>query len=220
MNELITANNITMSTVEISELTGKRHDNVMRKAKELEEKGIIRAPQIEERYGNNNIRIIYRLNKTESLNLVANLSPEFTAKIIDRWQELENSQPALPQDYPTALRLYADEVEKRMLIEGERDHAIATKAEIGTRREATAMATASKEKRRAAGLEVELDKSKEWITVKRAEMLCHGQKFNWRELKAASAEMGYEIKKVFDENYGSINAYHKDVWLEAYALTF
>ncbi len=47
-----TVTTITMSTAEIAELTGKRHDNVMRKAKELENKGIINAPQIEERYNN------------------------------------------------------------------------------------------------------------------------------------------------------------------------
>lgn len=79
----------TMTTPEIAELTGKRHDNVMRVAKMLAERGIICATQIEERYNNNNLRKIYRLTKTESINLVANLSPEFTAAIIKRWQELE-----------------------------------------------------------------------------------------------------------------------------------
>ena len=28
--------------------------------------------------------------------------------------------------------------------------------------------------------------------------------------------MGYEVKKIFDANYGSINAYHKDVWEAVY----
>ena len=79
----------TMTTPEIAELTGKRHDNVMRVAKMLAERGIICATQIEERYNNNNLRKIYRLTKTESINLVANLSPEFTAAIIKRWHELE-----------------------------------------------------------------------------------------------------------------------------------
>ena len=31
--------------------------------------------------------------------------------IIVRWQELESNAPALPQDLPTALRLYADQLE-------------------------------------------------------------------------------------------------------------
>jgi len=98
MNDLTNiSNEMTMTTVEIAELCNKRHDNVMVVARRLKEKGIICAPEIEERYNNNNTRLIYRLNKTESLNLVANLDPLFTARIIDRWQELESKAAvALP----------------------------------------------------------------------------------------------------------------------------
>lgn len=31
----------------------------------------------------------YRLNKRDTLVVVAQLSPEFTARLVDRWQELE-----------------------------------------------------------------------------------------------------------------------------------
>lgn len=116
---------LTMSSVEIAELTGKRHDNVMRKAKELAEKGIITSPQIEELFtvgnGAKNSRTIYRLNKTESLNLVANLSPEFTARIIDRWQALEAQQPVfeIPQTLPEALRLAAQLAQEAGRLEAE-----------------------------------------------------------------------------------------------------
>ncbi len=116
---------LTMSSVEIAELTGKRHDNVMRKAKELAEKGIITSPQIEELFtvgnGAKNSRTIYRLNKTESLNLVANLSPEFTARIIDRWQALEAQQPAfeIPQTLPDALMLAAQLAQEAARLEAE-----------------------------------------------------------------------------------------------------
>lgn len=50
------------------------------------------------------------------------------------------------------------------------------------------------------------------------EMLYHGQEFAWRELKSVAAEMGVPPIKVFDANYGTVNAYHADVWREAYAL--
>lgn len=96
----------------------------------------------------------------------------------------------------------------------------ATKAEIGQRREATAMNTASQAVKKANKLEVELDKSKEYCTIKRMEMLKHGQKFKWRELKAASVEMELMPTDVFDANYGTVKAYHRDVWLEVYALDF
>lgn len=113
---------MTMSSVDIAELTGKRHDNVMRVANQLKEKGIIRAPQSEERYGNNNVRVVYQLNKTESLNLVANLSPEFTARIIERWQELEDTvnDPIAALNDPAKLRcLLLENVDKVIALEEE-----------------------------------------------------------------------------------------------------
>lgn len=121
----------------------------------------------------------------------------------------------------SALELAKEQVallEHLERIERERDDAIRTKAWIGARREATAMATASKEARRAEKLEQELDRSKEYVTVKRMSMLYHGQKFDWRHLKATSIEMGIEPIDVFDSNYGTVKAYHVDVWREAYAI--
>ena len=58
-----------------------------------------------------------------------------------------------------------------------------------------------------------------YATIKRMEMLYHGQRFNWRLLKNAASAMGIDSIDVFDQNYGTVKAYHKDVWMEAYALT-
>lgn len=60
-----------------------------------------------------------------------------------------SAAPALPQSLPEALRAYADELERRELAEQQRDYYMRTKAEIGSRREATSMATASAATRRA-----------------------------------------------------------------------
>lgn len=98
--------------------------------------------------------------------------------------------------------------------------AVATKAEIGSRREATAMATASVQTRRANKLKIELDESREYCTVKRMQMIYHGQSFDWRVLKSTGIEMGVEAREVFDANYGTVKSYHKSVWEEAYKLTF
>jgi prophage antirepressor-like protein len=103
-------------------------------------------------------------------------------------------------------------------IEKQRDIAIATKAEIGCRREATAMNTASQAVKKANKLEIELDISKDYCTVKRMQMIHHGQKFNWRLLKSTCIDMELPPIDVFDQNYGTVKAYHIDVWREAYAI--
>jgi phage anti-repressor protein len=117
----------------------------------------------------------------------------------------------LPATYSEALRALADETERR-------EHAERTKAEIGSRREATAMATASAAVRKANKLGIQLDHLKDYATVKRMTMLYHGTPFDWRELKSASAIMNKLPVDVFDQNYGSVKAYHRDVWKAVYAL--
>lgn len=131
------------------------------------------------------------------------------------------NEKAAPISLPThaeALRLYADQLERNLELECERDQAVETKAEIGARREATAMNTASQAVKKARALEVQLDHSKEYCTIKRMEMLKHGQKFEWRRLKSTCTEMGIQAVDVFDQNYGTVKAYHVDVWREAYGI--
>lgn len=65
---------------------------------------------------------------------------------------------------------------------------------------------------------VELDKSKEYASIKRVEKMT-GKKFSWRKLKAQAHEMGVESKEVFDQNYGTVKAYRADVWMETYGIT-
>lgn len=93
-----------------------------------------------------------------------------------------------------------------------------TKAEIGSRREATAMSTASREAKKARKLEIVLDRDMEYASIKRMSAIHHGLKFDWRMLKSTCAEMGIPPVEVFDANYGHVNAYHISVWKEAYAV--
>lgn len=65
-------------------------------------------------------------------------------------------------------------------------------------------------------LQIELDTSKEWYSIKRMEKLNPDKKFSYSILKAQSLRMGKEIKKVFDANYGEVNAYHRSVWEALY----
>ncbi|WP_342454878.1 MULTISPECIES: phage antirepressor KilAC domain-containing protein [unclassified Pseudomonas] len=110
----------TMSSREISELTGKRHDNVKRTIDTLAADRVINFPQIEEnpatvgRPGKH-----YLIGKRDSFVVVAQLSPEFTARLVDRWQELEEqAAPRIPANYAEALQLAADQARENTRLLG------------------------------------------------------------------------------------------------------
>ena len=42
------------------------------------------------------------------------------------------------------------------------------------------------------------------------------KRFDWRLLKKESENLGFGVKKVFDTNYGEVNAYNISVWLSLY----
>lgn len=87
-----------MSSREIAEVTQKRHDNVWRTIESLHAKGLIGLPQFEEvpNPGPGPLCIKqYLIGKRDSFVVVAQLSPEFTAALVDRWQQLE-AQVAKP----------------------------------------------------------------------------------------------------------------------------
>ena len=91
MKDLV-LNQVTMTSREIADLTGKRHDNVMQVISSLITAQIL-TPEIQEsifKHRGNEYKQ-WVLNKRDSLVLVARLSPEFTAAVVDRWQELEQN---------------------------------------------------------------------------------------------------------------------------------
>ena len=81
---------LTMGSREIAKLIDKDHSNIKISAERLAEKGIISTLATQEFIHNGNLYTEYLLNKRDSLILVAQNCPEFTAAIVDRWQELES----------------------------------------------------------------------------------------------------------------------------------
>lgn len=80
----------TMSSREIADLLEARHDNVRRTIERLAERGVIQLPPMEEVRNHQGQGVSeYRVSKRDSYVIVAQLSPEFTARLVDRWQELE-----------------------------------------------------------------------------------------------------------------------------------
>lgn len=144
---------------------------------------------------------------------------------INRFNEMEerlrNSIPGLPDFNNPALaaRAWAEQYERRQLAEAQRDEAIRTKAEIDSRREATAMATASAAVRKANMLEDELGRGKRYKAVKAIPWLFDEFKASrgmysvvGKALKRVSADLGYSVEKIATPEFpDGINAYHVDV---------
>lgn len=143
---------------------------------------------------------------------------------IARFNEMEealrvrNNKPMLPEDYIAALRALADAEEEKKLALEQRDFYKRTKAQIGERREATAMNTASRLSKENGKLKDALGEGKTWKQVTAIEWL--NQYFApspglWsplgRKLSSLSDELGYEVRRAPSTKYGSVGLYHVDV---------
>lgn len=116
----------TISSVQIAEITGKQHSNVMRDIRniveQLQNEGEFRFELAEYADTQGKKRPMYLLTKKDSLLLASGYDVVLRAKIINRWEELETKQRqtevALPQTYLEALKaLVAAEEEKQRVIE-------------------------------------------------------------------------------------------------------
>ncbi|HDI3311121.1 TPA: phage antirepressor KilAC domain-containing protein [Vibrio cholerae] len=109
MFAVMTQQEVTMSSREIAELTGKEHKNVLADIRKMLVE--IQSAEKSAEYidGKGRPQPVILLNKEESLCLVAGYSAALRMAIIKRWQELENAnQFRIPQSLPEALQLAAD----------------------------------------------------------------------------------------------------------------
>ncbi|WP_238880864.1 Rha family transcriptional regulator [Escherichia coli] len=125
MNTAIFTDKASMTSVEIAELVGKRHDNVKRTIETLAKGGVVRSPQIEvsERINNLGFKVQHEhylfegeQGKRDSIIVVAQLCPEFTARLVDRWRELEEQirKPMSQIEMVAAMALEAVRQQRRL----------------------------------------------------------------------------------------------------------
>ena len=115
----------TMTSLQIAEVTGKRHSDVLEAIRNMEpawEKVAQRRfPLGSYKDSNNQSRPCYYLNKRECLYIATKFNDEARAKLILRWEELENANHknvlALPDftNPAEAARAWAEQYESRML---------------------------------------------------------------------------------------------------------
>ena len=235
LNLTTTNQQLTMSSQEIADLVESRHDNVRTTIERLAAKGIISFTATQE-YGQNNglgkskLKTVYHVNKRDSHVVVAQLSPEFTARLVDRWQELEeglqsgknNIQLVVPQSLPEALRLAASLAEEKQQLQYERDEAIRTKSQINDRQVATALSTAGVLALRVKRLEAQLGTVKntpvKFATVMAIESRVVSLKASGRKLANYCRKMGLKFKAVPDARFGKVNTYPAQAWKEVYNI--
>lgn len=128
MNALMKPNDmpLTMTSREIADLCGKRHDNVMADCRKLadfyaetyspEKSGeLVKSSTYIDSTGRS--LPCFELDKQASLDLVTGYSLPHRHAVNKRWQELEQErmvdQPRVPQTMPEALRLAAEAIEQR-----------------------------------------------------------------------------------------------------------
>lgn len=218
----------TMSSREIAELTEKSLSHVHRDLVKMMEDVPADDPERDHVVYETDSRgymSCVHLPKELSLTLVAGYSVPMRRAIIKRWQELEAkaSAPVHAELSRMDILQIAMQAEKERLIAIEqRDEAIRTKAEIGSRREATAMATASKAVQEMKALRIQLSKSKDYQTVL-AMQKKYGAAFvptiAYFKLRAWCREHDHPPIDVPCDRYGQVKSWPAQAWMAVYGLS-
>lgn len=233
-----------VTSLQVAEHFGKEHFNVLNDIRRTIDKcseffNALNFQAVEYTDAKGEKRPMYLLSKDGFMMVaMAYTTPEamrikeaYIARFNDMERELAERNPSLPQTYADALRALAAEVEIRQaveqqkaLAEAQRDEAIRTKAWISDRKTASAMATASVAVRKAAALENELGRGRDYKAVKGIPWFLEvfsntpaAYSVAGRKLSELSRRMGYEILEVEDSRFGSVKAYHIDV-IESFRL--
>ncbi|MWM93999.1 DNA-binding protein [Escherichia coli] len=149
MNTAIFNDKASMTSVEIAELVGSQHKDVKRSIERLMDKGIIRSAPMANFEIINNLGLKRNVGayifegeqgKRDSIIVVAQLCPEFTARLVDRWRELEEQirKPMSEIEMVAAMALEAVRQQKRITqVEEKVSHVAETVEQIkrGTIRE-------------------------------------------------------------------------------------
>ncbi len=121
MNELIVSDRMT--SLEIAEVTGKNHKDVLRAIRNMESawenickrKFALTSQKVEMPNGGTREEPCYSLNKTECLYIATKFNDEARAKLVLRWEELEKKEAshfAVPTSFSAALMLAAKQQEQ------------------------------------------------------------------------------------------------------------
>lgn len=144
----------------------------------------------------------------------------YIARFNEMEEQLRTTSPLLPnfRDPIAAAEAWIVAERARLAEQARADYYQRTKAEIGSRREATAMNTASVLSKQNEKLRTEIGDSRTWKQVKALPWFLEvfidvpaAYSVAGRKLSELSRRLGYEIREVEDTRYGIVKAYHADV---------
>lgn len=227
---------VTMSSREVSRLTKKEHKNVIRDIWEMLQDlyGITKDGSNLSHKKNQTVTLSdgvditvdsrgyvsgFRLDKPHVECLLTGYSAVLRMTVIRHIYSLEEkvNQRSLPVNYKEALlALVQSETEKEQ-ITLERDEAIETKAWIGEKREATAMATASTAVREKNKLAETVGACRKHATVTAVENKT-GSEYKWQGLRKWCRENGLSPLEVEDKRFGSVKSWPRDAWLAVHGV--
>ncbi|PKE30978.1 transcriptional regulator [Rahnella sp. AA] len=227
---------VTMSSREISKLTKKEHKNVIRDIWEMLEDlyGITKDGSNLSHKKNQTVTLVdgvditvdsrgyvssFRLDKPHVECLLTGYSAVLRMTVIRHIYSLEEkiSQRALPVNYKEALLALVQSETEKELITAERDEAVETKAWIGEKREATAMATASAAVREKNKLAEKIGESKKHAAIIPVEKKTDLE-FKWQPLRKWCRENGVKPKEVEDKRFGTVKSWPREAWLAVYGV--
>lgn len=138
MNNLIEmSGEMTMGTREIAKLLNRDHSDIRRSANRLVDSGVINGcqPLADTPYTNDQngqTYYEYRLNKLDSITLVAQNCPQFTAALVKRWDELERgvAKPSFMDSLSPAAVIMLEDLDRQLKESKQQLSIAAPKAEF------------------------------------------------------------------------------------------
>ena len=197
----------TMTSREIAELTGKQHAHVMRDIRLMMD-ALAQNPDLDSvckttTYSGSNGQAYdqYELDKDTCLTLLLGYDAAARMKVVKRWQELEavaQTPFAIPQTMAEALRLAADEMERRVQAE----NSLALAAPKAAAFELVAADTKSLTFTQAAKvLGIKRDEMTKWMAANRWVYRQNGSWVAYQQ-QIEAGRLTYKEAKYTDDNTG------------------
>jgi len=181
-----------MSSLEIAELTGKPHNDVLKDIRRILAEAEIGEGKFSHTYlsSQNKQLPCFNLPRRECDLVIAGYSVKYRLAIIDRWQELEKTKNAqLPQTYIEALQqlIIKEQERERLEIENKK-------------------------------LNTLIDNEFGYVSIIRAAayLEVNEKVFNWSVLKTMTKGLGLEVKKVPSPRFAYMNLYPIKAFQMAY----